>query len=176
MIAVDCNAARLAVARQYGASVTLQPGEDLAAGIQFITDRRGVDVAFVDRSDVRGVQPGLDGESFAGALRALRPGGTLSSVGVSCGQLKAHPPSGELTSDVAREATCGTGPNEQTMVSTLCPGGEERMRRLMRQVQAHRIDLSPLVTHVFALDDIIEAYELFESHRNGMLKVGIRVS
>ena len=46
----------------------------------------------------------------------------------------------------------------------------------MRLVRAHRVDLSPLVTHLFTLDEIVEAYELFESHRNGVLKVGIRVS
>jgi hypothetical protein len=93
------------------------------AGIRFITHRRGVDVAFVDRPDVRGVQPDSEEESFAGALRLLPPGETLSSVGVSRGHRKAHPPNRELTSDAAREATCGTGPNEQTRRPHYAPAG-----------------------------------------------------
>jgi alcohol dehydrogenase len=65
---------------------------------------------------------------------------------------------------------------DQTIVTTLCPGGKERMARLMRLVKAQRINLQPLLTHVFALDGILEAYHLFESRQRGVLKVAIRVS
>jgi hypothetical protein len=98
-------------------------GAEPVAEIQTITDRRGVDVAFVNRPDARGVQPGLEGESLKNALRALRPGGTLSSVSVSCGRLKVPPPITPTTSDFACEATSGAGRSEQTIASTLCPGG-----------------------------------------------------
>jgi alcohol dehydrogenase len=70
----------------------------------------------------------------------------------------------------------GAGQRDQTIVTTLCPSGEERMERLIRLMRAHRVDLSPLITHFFTLDEIVEAYDLFESHRKGVLKVGIRVS
>jgi threonine dehydrogenase-like Zn-dependent dehydrogenase len=167
IIAVDKDPARLALARQYGATAVVQPAEDKAARILSITDSRGVDVACVDISDAAGVE-----ENFESALRALRPGGTLSSVGVSCGQLKVPPD----PSRVACEATSGVGRKEQKTVTTLCPGGKERMARLMRLIRAHRVDLSPLITHLFTLNEIAEAYELFESQRHGVLKVGIRVS
>ncbi len=36
-----------------------------------------------------------------------------------------------------------------------------------------RVDLSPLVTHRFALDDIHEAFELFSHQRDGVLKVAL---
>ena len=58
-------------------------------------------------------------------------------------------------------------------MTTLCPGGKERMRRLMAMVAHHRVDLSPLVTHHFALDDILEAYALFSQQRDGVLKVAL---
>jgi alcohol dehydrogenase len=58
-------------------------------------------------------------------------------------------------------------------VTTLCPGGKERMRRLMAMVAHHRVDLSPLITHHFALDDIQEAYGLFSEQRGGVLKVAL---
>jgi alcohol dehydrogenase len=64
---------------------------------------------------------------------------------------------------------------DQTIVTTLCPGGKERMRRLMRLVETGRVDLTPLITHAFALDEIGKAYELFGSRRNEVLKAAIRV-
>ena len=50
---------------------------------------------------------------------------------------------------------------------------EERMRWLMSVIQSGRVDLSPLVTHRFKLDDIEKSYELFEHRRDGGLKVAI---
>ena len=59
------------------------------------------------------------------------------------------------------------------IVTTLCPGGKERMRRLMSVVLSHGVDLRPLVTHRFTLDQIGQAYELFGHQRDGVLKVAI---
>ena len=47
------------------------------------------------------------------------------------------------------------------------------MRRLMNVIAARRIDLRPLVTHRFKLDDIEQAYDLFAHQRDGVLKVAI---
>ena len=102
--------------------------------------------------------------TFENALRVLKPGGTLSSVGVYSGHL--HIP----------VEAFGAGLADQTIVTTLCPGGKERMHRLMRLVEARRIDLEPLFTHKFPLDRIDEAYQLFKERRDGVLKVLIRVS
>ena len=60
-----------------------------------------------------------------------------------------------------------------TLVTTLCPGGKERMRRLMNVVASGRVDLRALVTHRFALDQIEQAYELFANQSDGVLKVAI---
>jgi len=54
------------------------------------------------------------------------------------------------------------GLGDQKIVTTLCPGGKERMRRLMSMIENRRVDLRPLVTHTFALDDINEAFDLFK--------------
>lgn len=47
------------------------------------------------------------------------------------------------------------------------------MRRLMSVISGRRVDLEPLVTHRFTLDDIEAAYELFSHQRDGVLKVAI---
>lgn len=48
------------------------------------------------------------------------------------------------------------------------------MRRLIAVIQSGRIELSPMVTHRFKLDDIEQAYELFGHQREGVLKVAIK--
>lgn len=65
------------------------------------------------------------------------------------------------------------GLGNHQIVTSLCPGGKERMRRLMSAIQSGRVDLSSMVTHRFKLDDIEKAYDLFGHQRDGVLKVAI---
>jgi alcohol dehydrogenase len=100
-------------------------------------------------------------ETFETALRSIRPGGVLSSLGVYSGKL------------VAPYEALYAGLGDQRIVTTLCPGGKERMRRLMTMVASDRIDLMSLVTHRFALDDIRDAYDLFSRQGDGVMKVAV---
>jgi threonine dehydrogenase-like Zn-dependent dehydrogenase len=154
VIAVDSDPHRLQMARQFGATSVLLPEAGAVDEIREITRGRGVDVAI----EALGIQ-----ETFENALRVLRPGGTLSSVGVYSGHLS-------LPLDAFK-----AGLADQTIVTTLCPGGKERMRRLMRLVEGHRIDLRPLLTHLYEFENIAEAYELFSSRKANVMKVAIRV-
>jgi hypothetical protein len=43
----------------------------------------------------------------------------------------------------------------------------------MAMVEHRRVDLTSLVTHRFALDDIQEAFDLFSHQRDGVLKVAL---
>ena len=99
--------------------------------------------------------------TFESCLRVLRPGGVLSSLGVY---------SGKLTLPLDAFAA---GLGDHNIVTTLCPGGKERMRRLMNVLASGRPDLRSLVTHRFTLDQIEEAYDLFANQRDGVLKVAI---
>ena len=153
IIAVEAVPARQEVARRLGANHIVDYSKtDPVAEIMRLTDGRGVDVAI----EALGTQA-----TFEGALRVLRPGGTLSSLGVY---------SSDLTIPVGPFAA---GLADLKIVTTLCPGGKERMRRLMSVIAAGRVDLKPLVTHRFKLDQIEEAYELFGHQRDGVLKVAI---
>jgi alcohol dehydrogenase len=153
IIGVDTVPARLEVARALGADhvVDFKAGDPVEQ-IMALTDGRGVDVAI----EALGTQG-----TFASALRVLRPGGTLSSLGV-------------YSSDLTIPADAyAAGLGDLSIVSTLCPGGKERMRRLMSVVSSGRVDLKPLVTHRFKLDEIEAAYDLFSHQRDGVLKVAI---
>ena len=59
------------------------------------------------------------------------------------------------------------------IITTLCPGGKERMRRLMSVIASERANLKSLVTHRFKLDEIEAAYDLFGHQRDGVRKVAI---
>lgn len=73
--------------------------------------------------------------------------------------------------DLRMEATCAIG--DYRIITTLCPGGKERMRRLMEVVRHGLVDLTPFLTHTFPLAEIGAAYELFEQRRDEVIKVAI---
>ena len=153
IIGVESDPVRSAMAKRMGADVVLNFKEcDVVGEIRRLTGGRGVDVAI----EALGTQ-----DTFESALRVLKPGGTLSSLGVYSGKLSV--PVEPFAAGLA----------DQRIVTTLCPGGKERMRRLMEMVLHKRLDLTPLLTHRFKLEKIADAYKLFSEHRDGVLKVAI---
>jgi len=153
IIGVDGDENRLVMARRMGADVVLDYREvDVVAEVNRLTGG-GADVTI----EALGTQ-----QTFENALRCLRPGGTLSSLGVYSGKLQ-----------VPYEAFAA-GIGDYRIVTTLCPGGKERMRRLMSIVQSGRFDPTPLVTHSFSLDEIAEGYRVFGQRLGGVMKVAIR--
>ncbi len=154
IIAVDGVNQRLQIARQMGADITLNFNEvDVVEEILKLTGGRGVDSAI----EALGLQ-----STFTNALRVLKPGGTLSSLGVYSTDLVIP----------LNAFHAGLGDNK--IVTSLCPGGKERMRRLLNVVASGRVDLGLLVTHEYHLDDIVAAYELFSHQRDGVLKIAIK--
>jgi alcohol dehydrogenase len=152
IIGVESDPVRMKMSKRMGADVVLDPDQcDVVAEIRKLTGG-GADVAI----EALGIQ-----QTFENCLRCLRPGGTLSSLGVYSGKL-------QLPYDAF-----AAGIGDYKIVTTLCPGGKERMRRLMSIVQSKRFDPTPLLTHRFPLDRIVEAYDLFGSRRDGVLKVAI---
>ncbi len=153
VIGVDGDETRLRFAKQMGADVVIDYRQkDVVAEVKRLTGG-GADVAI----EALGTQ-----QTFESALRSLRPGGTLSSLGVYSGKLA-----------VPYDAFAA-GLGDHRIVTTLCPGGKERMRRLMELVRTGRMDLTPLLTHSFALENIREAYALFGDRRDGVIKVALR--
>jgi alcohol dehydrogenase len=153
IIGVDSDENRLDMSRRLGADVALNYLEvDVVTEIKRLTGG-GADVAI----EALGTQG-----TFENALRCLRPGGTLSSLGVYSGKLQ-----------VPYDAFAA-GLGDHRIVTTLCPGGKERMRRLMEVVKGKRVDFTPLLTHTFSLDEIAEGYRIFGERLDGVLKVAIK--
>ena len=142
------------MSRQLGADVTINfKNQDVVAEVLKATGGKGADSAI----EALGTQ-----QTFESALRCIRPGGTLSSLGV-------------YSTDLTIPADAfGAGLGDHKINTALCPGGKERMRRLMAVVASGRVDLKPLVTHHYQLDDIAKAYDLFGHQRDGVLKIAIK--
>ena len=154
IIAVESDPVRSAMAKRMGADIVVDHTQmDAVTEIRRLTNGKGVDVAI----EALGTQA-----TFESALRVLRAGGTLSSLGVYSGKLSVP----------LEPFAAGLG--DHKIVTTLCPGGKERMRRLMELVRHGRLDLRPLLTHTFRLDQISEAYKLFGERREGVIKVAVR--
>ena len=154
VIAVDGNDHRLGIAGRLGADITLNFRNcDVVGEVMKLTKGRGADSSI----EALGTQA-----TWEQALKVLKPGGTLSSLGVY---------SEDLTIPMASFAA---GLGDHTIRTALCPGGKERMRRLMSVIEANRLDLGVMVTHEYKLDDIVSAYDLFSNQRDGVLKVAIK--
>ncbi len=154
IITVDGNDHRLGISKKMGADVTLNFNHcDVVDEIMKLTGGRGADSSI----EALGLQ-----STFESALRVLKPGGTLSSLGVY---------SEDLTIPMSAFAA---GLGDHRINTALCPGGKERMRRLMAVIESGRVDLGAMVTHHYRLENIVEAYELFSNQRDGVLKVAIK--
>ena len=154
IITVDGNDHRLDISRKMGADITLNfKNCDVVHEVMKLTGGRGAD------SSIEALGTQL---TFESALKVLKPGGTLSSLGVY---------STDLTIPLSAFAA-GLGDNK--INTALCPGGKERMRRLMEVIDSNRVDFSSMVTHHYKLEDIAAAYELFANQRDGVLKVAIK--
>lgn len=153
VIGVDGDQSRLDFAKRMGVDVCLNYHEvNAVEEIRKITSG-GADVSI----EALGTQ-----ETFENSLRCLRAGGTLSSLGVYSGKL--HLPFDAFAAGIG----------DYRIVTTLCPGGKERMRRLMSMVSSGRIDLKPMITHHFALENIREAYTIFGEREPGVMKVVVK--
>ena len=153
IISVDTVPERLSMAKRLGADHVIDFRQaDPVDQIMTLTSGRGVNVAI----EALGTQ-----STFEACLRVIRPGGRLSSLGVYSSDLRIP------------QSAFAAGLGDHTIVTTLCPGGKERMRRLMNVIASNRVDLKPLVTHRFKLDDIVRAYDLFSSQSDGVLKIAI---
>jgi threonine dehydrogenase-like Zn-dependent dehydrogenase len=152
VIAVESVAERRTLSARFGADEVVDFTRcDAVDAILRLTGDRGVDSAIeaVGRP-----------ESFAACVRATRPGGTISNVGYYAGCASVSIPTAEW----------GTGRADQTIRTALCPGGAERMSRLLRLLERKRIDPTPLTTHRFAFDDVERAFHLLATGRDGVLK------
>lgn len=152
VIAIDCVARRLELAGHYGADATIDfTGEDPLEAIRRLTDGSGVDSSI----ECLGAQG-----TFEQCVKATRPGGTISVAGYF----------GHGDSVRIPRLEWGVGMGDKVIRTGLCPGGNERMGRLLRLIGSGRVDPAPLTTHRLSFHEVDRALQLMETKEEGILK------
>jgi len=153
IIAVESIPERIEASKKFGANVVINPKEkDPVPEIMSLTKRQGVDVAV----EAIGLQV-----TFEQASRAVRRGGTISSVGVYGILPQLSMP------------TNAPSFYHRKVVTTLGLAGYNRLNHLLDIVRYGNVDLSPLFTHRMKFSQLPEAYDFFREKRDGVLKIAI---
>ena len=152
VIGVESVPNRVALALKYGCDVVVDfTREDPVEAIRNLTGGAGVDSA---------IEALGSAGTFAACVSATRPGGTISNVGYH----------GDGDSVPIPRLEWGVGMSDKTIRTALCPGGSERMGRLMRLIQTGRVDPLALTTHRFPFKDIEKAFRMMQTKEDGMIK------
>lgn len=139
IILIDHDVHRLDVAREFGATDCIDAGvDDVVKRVMALTDGVGVDCAI----EAVGIPA-----TFELCEQLIAPGGVIANVGVH-----GVPASLFLDKLWDRNITITT-----RLVDTVSTP------MLIKTVCSHRIDPAKLITHRFALGDILKAYETFGS-------------
>jgi alcohol dehydrogenase len=137
VVAIDMAPARLEAAKLFGADITVNNAvEDPLPILRDLTDGLGADVAI----EAVGVPA-----TFELAASLIRPAGRVANIGVH-----GEPATLHLEELWTRDVTITTGLVDTYSTPTL-----------LRLVASGQIDVSRFVTHHFALDDAMEAYDVF---------------
>ena len=152
IIAVDKRPNRLELSKHYGADIILNFTEvDPDEEILDITEGVGVDASL----EAIGSQMALDS-----CVRVTRPGGNIVNLGIH---------SDGSTIDVLNTQR-GIEAKALTIRSVLCPGGKERMQRLLRLIERKRIDPTKLTTHRFKFQELEDAFEMMRTKDDHIIK------
>jgi alcohol dehydrogenase len=146
ILAVDMLENRLELSGRYGAEAIHAGREEVVERIREATDGEGADVV---------IEAAGSPNAFAQALQAVRRAGRVSVVGLFSDPVQL--PIQELV--------------YHGVQISMGLGNLSHVDRLMGLVEAGRVDLSPLATHSFALEEALEAYDLFENHKDQCVKV-----
>jgi threonine 3-dehydrogenase len=146
VLASDVSEYRLGLARAMGAEAVFNPNRvDLQAEVMTATEGDGVDVLL----EMSGVASAID-QGF----RLLRPGGEVALLG-----LFSKPISFDFDDRIVFKGATVHGIVGRRLWATWY-----QMRAMQR---AHAVDLSPMVTHRFALEDFDSAFDLMASGECG---------
>lgn len=152
VIGVESSPNRMALAKKYGCDVIVDfTKEDAVAAIMKITGGKGVDSA---------IEALGSSETFAACVRSTRPGGTISNIGYH----------GDGENVEIPRLEWGVGMGDKTIRTALCPGGSERMARLLRLIENGRVDPLLLTTHRFQFDQIERGFTMMQTKEDGMIK------
>ncbi len=152
VIAVETVPNRQEMARQFGADIIIDfKKDDPVEAILDLTGGQGVDTAI----ESLGAE-----KTFQDCIKVTRPGGTVSNIG--------YHGKGEFVKIPRME--WGVGMSDKSIRTGLCPGGKERMKRLLRLIETERVDPTPMTTHTFGFEQLDKAFEMMKTKEDNIIK------
>jgi threonine dehydrogenase-like Zn-dependent dehydrogenase len=153
VVAVESKPNRKELSRHFGADLVVDPTEgEPVERIMQLTGGTGVDSA---------IEALGHPATFVNCIRCTKPGGVISNAGY-------HGETSDTLSIPVMEFGLGMG--DKKIRTVLCPGGRERMTRLLRLLETGRVDPSPMTTHRFPFDSVGEAFHLMETKEDNIIK------
>lgn len=146
IIAIDVEAEKLELALKLGATDVIlnTPDRDVRQEVLALTNGKGVDIAFEALGRPSTVQT---------ALQTLRQGGRLVAIGLAPGRATAEVPITQLVR------------GSLTLIGSYGARVRQDLPRMLDLTQQGAIQLEEVVTHVFDLDGVNEAYEALRQRK-----------
>jgi isopropanol dehydrogenase (NADP+) len=152
VVGIESIPVRKELAKHFGADIVVDFTEqDPVEAIMEITNGAGVDSAIESLGHQK---------TFEACIKVTRPGGTVSNIGYF----------GKEDYIKIPRIAWGVGMNDTKIRTGLCPGGKERMQRLLRIIENKRVDPTPMTSHSFGFDDIEKAFHMMETKEDNMIK------
>lgn len=148
IIMIGTREYRMEVAKQRGATLINPNEENAPEKVLELTNGYGADVV---------VECAGTPDSFKIAFDSVRKGGSVSLMG-----MWGEPVEVPLNDMVMNNITIFTG-----LVDC------NRLEEIVQLIEAGRINTNFLITHRMRLDDILEAYRIFENKEDNVLKIAI---
>jgi len=165
VMGIDFDAAKIALARRLGAEVVVNPGagEDVLSAAQIFSRGRGVDAVLITAST-------KSNEPVSQAARMCRKRGRIVLVGVTGLELAR---ADFYEKELSFQVSCSYGPGRYDPAYE--EGGQDypvgfvrwteqrNFEAVLDMMAAGKLDVQPLISHRFAFERAVEAYELLAS-------------
>jgi threonine dehydrogenase-like Zn-dependent dehydrogenase len=153
IFAVESKPDRMELSRRFGADSVIDPTQgDPVQQILDLNGGEGVDSAI----EALGTS-----QTFENCIKVTKAGGTISNIGY-------HGESGPILQIPLLDF--GLGMSDKTIRTALCPGGRERMTRLLRLIETGRVDPTPMTTHRFPFSEVERAFQLMATKEDNIIK------
>ena len=158
ILAVGTRPVCVEAARKYGATdfISYKNGP-IDEQVLALTGGKGVDCAIIAGGDV---------DTFIPVVKILKPGGRIGNVNyLGSGDYVKIP-----------RADWGVGMGHKLINGGLMPGGRLRMEKLAALMTSGRLDVKPLITHVFdGWDKLPQALQLMKDKPQDLIKPVVRL-
>jgi isopropanol dehydrogenase (NADP+) len=100
-------------------------------------------------------------QTLGACVRVTKPGGTVSNIGYH----------GEVPDPLRIPLEeFGLGMADKPIRTGLCPGGSHRMRRILRLMEAGKVDPIPMPTHRLPFVEVERGFRLMQTKEDGCIK------